>query len=155
MKKTKNEPKPVSSLKEILGILETPLTVEFNLNEQPCRLEVRRAMSSVMERRREILRAPQPPWVKERNSYDDLNPQYMQRRDEAILTARALTVYLCCPEVAALKPGLVTPEQIRSAVKDLLPENIQELIELTACAGGLDVEVTRRANFMSAAPLEA
>lgn len=146
---------PLTSLKDILGIVDTPVLATFLLDDRECQIKVRRAMPSVMEKRRALLRSVQPPFVKERNEYDTLNPQYLQRRDESILQARSLTVYLCCEEVAALKPGLTEPSQIHAAISGLLPETILELIELTAIAGGLDAEVTKRANFMSAAPSES
>ena len=146
---------PITSLAEVLKIIESPVKAQFELDGQPVTLDVRRAMPAVMERRRALLRTPQPPWVKERNDYDQLNPTYMRQRDEAILQARSLTVYLCVPELAALKPGLTEPAQIHAAIGALLPETILELLELTAIGGGLDVEVARRANFPLAAPSES
>jgi hypothetical protein len=145
---------PITNLSEVLKIIETPVQAQFELDGRPVQIAVRRALPAVMEKRRALLRAPQPPYVKERNDYDQLNPQYLRQRDEAILQARSLTVYLCCPELAALKPGLTEPAQIHAAIGALLPETILELLELTAISGGLDVEVARRANFSLAAPLE-
>jgi hypothetical protein len=157
MKKTDNKtkPTPITSLKEMLGLLETPVQARFNLDGRECQVQVKRALPGVMEKRRALLRAPQPPYVKDWGRHDDLNPQYLQRRDEAILQARSLTVYLCCPEIAALKPGLTDPAGIHAALIALFPESILELIELSALAGGLDVDVQERANFTSGAPLES
>lgn len=143
----KPEVKPITTLAEIIGLLETPVKARFQLDERMCELEVKRAMPAIIERRREIHRAVTPPFVKERNDYDTLNPQYMARRDLALQQARAITIYQCCPQVAAAKPGLNSPEEITRFIGSILPEAIQELIELTALAGGLDAEVASRANF--------
>lgn len=137
----------ITDLAAIIGILEKPVVAKFELDGQKCSLEVRRALPAVVERRREILRAVQPPFVKERDNYDTLNPQYLARRDQSILLSRALTIYLCCPQVAAMKPNLTLAEDIGRFIGSILPETIAELIELTALAGGMDVEVTKRANF--------
>jgi len=145
----------ITSLKDVLEQLAKPLSCRFFLDRQEVVLPVHRAMGDVLERRRELMRAVQPPFVKERNDYDTLNPQYLARRDAAQLQARSLVVYVCCPEVAALKPGLIAPEQIYAALKPLLPEPVQELIELTALAGGVEMEVDKRANFTLAAPSES
>lgn len=156
-KKNKTTPAPevITSLAAVLGMIEQPVPARFELDGRPVELAVRRALPAVMEKRRALLRSVQPPFVKERNDYDHLNPQYLRQRDDAILQARSLTVYLCCPELATLKPGLTEPAAIHAAIGALLPETILELIELTAIAGGLDVEVAKRSNFTLAAPLES
>ena len=145
----------VNTLAGVLAIFNTPVNCRFTLDGQPVELKVTRALPGVMEQRRNLLRSVQPPFVKERNDYDRLNVDYMRRADAATLQARAITVYQCCPEVAALKPGLMDPAQILAALAAVLPEMIMELIELTAIAGGLDMEVTRRANFISPPPSES
>lgn len=148
------------NLKGVLNVLATPMECRFTLGGQSVCLQVRRAMGDVTEQCRAILRGPQPPYVKERQDYDMLAPAYLERRDAAMRQARALTVYACCPEVASIltERGLSPTADavaITAALKTVLPDNIQELIEMTALAGGLDVEVEKRANFISPAPLES
>ena len=145
----------LSSLKDILAVVQAPVAVRFKLDDRECELHVTRALSAVMEQRRALLRAVQPPFVKEWNRYDDLNAGYLAKRDLSILQARSLTVYLCCPEVAAQRPGLTDAGAIHQAIGNLLPEALLELIELTALAGGLDTEVSSRSNFTFPPPSES
>lgn len=142
------EQKPITNLKDVLALIEAPQKCNFKLGGVSVELTVKRAMPPLMEKRRELMRAVQPPYVKDRNDYDALNPGYLARRDQAALQARALTVYQCCPDIAGMKPGLLDPAGIHQFVGGMgLPEAILEMIELTALAGGLDLEVDKRANF--------
>jgi hypothetical protein len=146
--KTKTEQKVITNLKDVLGLIEKTLPCRFKVDGREVELAVKRAMPALQEKRRELMRAVQPPYVKERNDYDALAPQYLARRDQAALQARSLTVYQCCPDVAAMKPGLLDAATIHLFVSGMgLPESILEMIELTALAGGLDLEVDKRANF--------
>lgn len=138
---------PITSLAELRAVLGQPLVCQFVVDGRQVQLKVRRVTSVVDELRRAVLRAVLPPFVKERNDYDVMNPEYRRRREEAEEQARSILVYHCCPEIAALSPGLTQTADIHRAVKDLLPPTILELIALTALAGGLDAEVNRRTDF--------
>ncbi|MGA3265479.1 MAG: hypothetical protein ABSE16_01500 [Verrucomicrobiota bacterium] len=152
MKKPNTETKPITNLQDVLALIAEPLECRFKLADgtgqfHPVTLKVTRAMPSLLEKRRELQRGPVPPWAKERNDYDTLNPAYLKARDAATLQARSLTAYMCCPEVSAMKPGLLQVAEIHQFVSGMLPEPIQELIELTALTGGMDLEPEKRANF--------
>jgi hypothetical protein len=55
-----------------------------------------------------------------------------------------------------MKPGLLDAPAIHQFVSGMgLPESILEMIELTALAGGLDLEVDKRANFTLPAASES
>lgn len=144
----------IQSLDELQKLVDAPLLCAFELDGQLIELDLRRVTPAIEEQRREILRAPQVPWVKERNGtavndYDPMNPAYLKAKDLAERKARALIVYACCPAVAAKKPGLTNPDDILRFVQSILAENILDVIALTALASGLSVEVAGRANFTS------
>ena len=147
----KSETKTITSLAELLAVIEQPLVCRFAIDGRPVELKVRRISSAVDEQRRAILRAPLPPWDAKRNDYVMLDPNYRAARELAEEQARAVVVYHCCPEVAALKPGLLGHAEITEFVKTVLPPLLLETIALTALAGGFgDGEVNKRANFTSA-----
>lgn len=151
-KKTAEAPVPITTLAELRAIMDTPLVcafqVEVTLGQiRPVRFSVRRITTVVDEQRRAVLRKPVPPYVKERQDYDTLNPEYRKLCQEAEDIARSLTVYHCCPEVQDGNKGLVDPLTIHNYVKNLFAPAILDLIALTALGGGLHAEVTARANF--------
>ena len=145
-------PVPITTLAELKAIMDTPLVCAFQVEVtsgdiRPVRFSVRRITSAVDEQRRAILRRPVPPYVKERQDYDTLNPEYRKLCHEAEDIARSVTVYHCCPEVQEGNKGLVDPLTIHNYVKNLFAPAILEMIALTAIGGGLHAEVTGRANF--------
>jgi len=146
---SKNEKKSITSLKDLRAALDAPLTCAFAVDGLPVQLKVRRITSQIDEQRRAVVRAVTPPYVRERNDYDMLSPQYRAALTVAEDQARSLVVYHCCPEVAAANPGLTDPAAIHNHVRGLLPPMIQEMIALTALAGGLEAEVNAKANFTS------
>jgi hypothetical protein len=149
-KKTIEAPVPITTLAELKAVVDTPLTCAFQIDHRPVRLEVRRLNMAVDEQRRAVLRRPVPPFVKDRGlsgDYDLLNPEYRKQKEEAEDIARSLLVYHCCPQVQDGNKGLTDVLAIHGYVKGLLPPMIQELIALTALGGGLNAEVTARANF--------
>ena len=150
-----DRPLVITTLAGLRAVIEKPLTCEFEIDGQIVQLPVRRVTTSIDELRRQVLRGPTPPFVKERNDYDALNAQYRSQRDRSEDEARSLIVYHCCPEVAAGNPGLTEASAIHNYVKGLLPPTVLELIALTAMAGGLSAEVNKRANFTSTPALES
>ena len=149
------DPKPITTLAELRAVIETPLTCTFEIDGRLVALKVRRITTAVDEQRRMLLRAVVPPFVKEWNDYDMLAPAYRTLREEAEDKARSLMVYHCCPEVADGNKGQTDAAVIHAYVKALLPPTVLELIALTALAGGLNAEVTGRANFTSMPALES
>lgn len=148
------EPKAITSLAELEALLNEPMYCEFSLSGRPVKLELKRLSTDVNEQVRNIQRAaPQPPWNKERNDYDYMNPLYLQKRDLQTAIARSFVIYTGCPEIARKKPGLTKPEDIHAFVKTLLIENIQETIFLTLAASGME-KVVERSNFTSTGALE-
>lgn len=147
------EAPPITDIREMLEAMAKPLHAQFRLDGRLVKLEVKRADRAVHELRRNIIRAVQPPFRPEMKDYDHLNADYLKRRDRAEEEARAVTVYHCCPGIAALKPGLIKPGDMLDLLAPI-PDHVRELIELTALAAGLDLEVNRVANFTSAGPSE-
>jgi len=156
MKKTtqRTEPKKViKSIDELQALVETPVTCTFKLSGHVVQLEVRRVTQDIDERVRILRKKAVPPYIKERNDYDYLNLAYLAARDKNEAMARSLIVYLCCPAVAAKKPGLMKEEDIHAFIKGILTENIVEIIAATASAG--EMEVVPLANFISTAASES
>ena len=145
-----NEPtKVITTLTALREAMSKPLTAEFTLDGTPVRLSVNRITSRVAEMHRAILRAPQPPYVKDRNAYDTFNQGYRQAMERAELESNSVVAYHCCPELASGQPGLTDPAAIHKYVSDQLPPHLVELLALTALAGGVSTEVRTRANFTS------
>ena len=146
----------ITTLAALRAVMETPLTARFKIDGRLVELKVKRISSTVDELRREILRAPQPPFDKTRNDYDLLAPAYRKARETSEDQARSVVAYHCCAELAATKAGLVSPEEIHAHVKGLLPPMLLETIALTALAGGFGAEeVNRRAGFTLPDALES
>ena len=153
--KNKNENgKPVlmKSLDELQKLVEAPIKCQFKLDGQLLVIDVKRMTPAIAERKRAIERSVQPPFKKERNDYDPLDPDYLKKRDAAEDKARCVVVYFCCPIVQA-KKACATDEEITALVQGMLTRNLQDLIALTAEAGGLQ-RVTEAANFTLPAALE-
>lgn len=142
------EPLVIGSVAQLKELTDATVPCRFELAGRPVEVRVRRVSCGVAEKRREILRKPVPPFRKERNEHDQLDPAYLAARELAATQARSYTVYHCCPIVQEAKPGLVTPEEIHAHVRDLFPELVVEIIAATADAGAVTFEgVQGRADF--------
>ena len=157
--KNKLEAKKLTTLSDLQLLVEKPMRCGFTIDGQTVEIEVKRLTPAVEDKVREILRRVQPPFKKDRGphgDFDPLDPEYLKKRDAAEDTARAVTVYYCCPMVAAGKqlagPGPTGEQEILNYVNSILPRNLQELIEMTAKSGGLRVEDV--ANFTLPPTLE-
>ena len=150
----KQEPKAknMTSLDELQKLVDAPIKCQFKLDGNLLSIDVKRMTPAIAERRRSILRAVQPPFKAERKDYDPLDANYLKQRDLAEDKARCITVYFCCPIVAA-KKACATDEEIYTFVNGTLTRHLQELIELTAQSGGM--QMTEAANFTSPAALES
>lgn len=157
-KKTETENK-ITTLAGLEGALQQEMVCRFHLDvgEQQVEIKVKPISPALQERVRAITRAVVPPYIPARKDYDPLDAKYQEERDKAQLTARAVIVYFCCPEVNAKKAGLQTNQQIYEFVQSLLTENILDLLALTAQKGGLGSvrEVKEGANFTFTPALES
>jgi hypothetical protein len=144
----KVKPAPITSLAGLQAAVGLALSCDFEIDGKPVKLAVNRINGLVDEQRRAIMRVPVPPFVKERNDYDLLNPAYRKQKEQAEDVARSLVVYHCCPAVQEGNRGLHDPETIHNYVKGALPPVILEMIALTAMGSGLTREVSQRADFI-------
>ncbi len=149
----KRIPKPITSLAEFQKLVDSPCEAVFEI-ETPAGMQlrslaVRRISPALAEQARQMERKFQPPWKKEMNQYDQLDPKYLEAREGCAKKVRSLIVYSCCAHIAAAKPGLTAIDEIHAFVQTILAENILNLIALKAQEGGLnlDVAVEERANF--------
>lgn len=157
-KAAKPAPKPIKSLLEFQTLVDEMCQCVFSLERGDGKkelrsLDIRRISPALAEQARQMERKIQPPWKKEMNNYDNLDPAYLEKRENIAKKVRSLIIYSCCPTVAAAKPGLTAVDDIHQFVQSILAENILNAIAMKAQEGGisLDVEVEERANFTSTA----
>jgi len=143
------KPMKIDSLEQLQALVDAPLECVFKLDGKPVSVMCRRVTQDVDEQIRALQRKAQPPYIKERNDYDNYNERYLFERDQNQKTARSLLVYTGCPAISAKKPGLTNASDIHRFVKTILTETILELISLTIQAGGM--ELVERVNFTSTA----
>jgi hypothetical protein len=143
------KPMKIESLEQLQVLVDAPLECVFKLDGRPVSVTCRRVTQDVDEQVRALQRKAQPPYIKERNDYDNYNERYLFERDQNQKAARSLLVYTGCPTIAAKKPGLTNAADIHRFVKTILTETILELIALTIQAGGM--ELVERVNFTSTA----
>lgn len=137
----------IDSVEKLKALCDKEIVCKFTLDGSSVELPVRRLNAAEEEPIRSITRAVQPPFKKELNNYDQLDSKYQAAIDRAEKTARAMTVYMGCPTIAAMKAGLTRQEDVYAFVQALFPENILEIIYLTIRAGGISLE--ERVNFTS------
>lgn len=145
--------KEIGNFDELQAICDAPIYCEFKIDGQEIRLPCRRLSPAVDEQVRALRREATPPFVKERGEYNYFDAAFLKKKDEGEQLVRSLVIYAGCPSVAAKNPGLTNRDDIHRFVKNLLTENILELIKLTILAGG--VELTERTNFTSTAASES
>lgn len=147
MKEKEITVKAIESFDELQAEADQPIHCDFTLNGKAHRLNLIPVTPELSEQLREIGRRAQPPMHPISKQYDLMEPKYLEARDLNSRKARAVTVYACCPIIAAKKPGLTAVDQIYQFIKGLrLPDTLLELIEAKAMIGGLG-DVERRANF--------
>jgi hypothetical protein len=147
------KPLLVEHLDQLQALVDRPVMCRFALDQQEVELPCKRLTAEMDEVVRGLKRQAQPPFIKDRGDYDYTNQAYLKLREENERKARSLLVYWGCPAVAAKKPGLTNQEEIHKFVREILAENILEMISLTVQGGGLDV--TQRVNFTSPGNLES
>jgi hypothetical protein len=139
--------KLMTSLDELQNLVDAPVKCTFKLDGQTLEIAVKRMTPAIAERQRAILRAVQPPYLKERNDYNPLDATYLKLRDAADDKARCVVVYFCCPIISAAK-ACASDDEITAFVQSKLTRHLQELIALTAQAGGM--AMSDAANFTAA-----
>lgn len=146
---TKSNPKviEITNIDQLQKLVDEPIYVTFALNGNVVRIKCRRITQALEEQVRKILRKVQPKWNEQKKDYDHTDPGYLELRNEADRRARSFIVYSCCPPIAAKQPGLTNETDIHRFVRELLTENIIELIHLHCQSGGM--ELVERANFTS------
>lgn len=146
-------PVRINSIDQLKGLCAESVMARFVIDGLPVEVPCRRLTSREEAVIQAIEREVQPKLVKgatgkpEDDRYDYLDPKYIERRHQAGLTVRAMTIYTGCTLVAAGHPGLTDRQAITDYVETTFPNHILQIIYLTIVGGGL--EVGERVNFFS------
>ena len=76
------------------------------------------------------------------------DPEYQKNRQEALVRARALAVYLAVPMYQQARPGLENLDEIVALVQGKLTEEVLAML-FAAIVPGLDDQVARATSFFS------
>lgn len=147
----------ITSPDQLTKLLTQPIIARFKVDDVNVELPCRRLTPAEEERLRQIERSVRPIRVPNKAvsggfEYDTQSVEYIERVARVRKMARAMAVYLGCPAVNQMKPGVVTPEEITAFIEGLWTEWIIEIVAQTIRMGGIGVpaeeqEVNDLANF--------
>lgn len=138
----------------LIALCAAPVPITFGFMGQLCTLQGRRLTTAEEEQVRAIENEPLPPVIRgktpEEDRYDRTDKAYRAAEAKATRDARALTIYLGFPELAAKYPNLKSREEVTAFVESL-PFGTAVLDFIAAKILSGETEVAARLNFTSAA----
>jgi hypothetical protein len=155
--KAEDKPPPpltIKSLDELRGIVEKTVTVEVIFDGRPLAIEVRRLTPREDMIIQEILDVVVCPVIQgktpEQDRPDYASLDYIRKKNQAEVEARALAIYWCVPILQQGRPGLTDRREITDYVQSLL--NAQMLTVLFAAVRHGGVTLGELVNFTSTNP---
>jgi hypothetical protein len=146
-------PKRGLSLEDLDKLCREPVKIAIPLlNGAPVEIEARRLTPAEAGRVNLELRRAMPKIVPGEkpgeDRFDLTDPDYQKRRQEALVRARALAIYLAIPIFQAAKPGLQDAEEITAFVQSRLTEEVLALL-FGAIVPALEDQVAQATSFFS------
>ena len=137
----KTKQTPLTSLADLQALCSQKQRVEFVFNDQQCALEVRRLTPAEEAKIAEIIELVTPPVIKgrvpEEDRVDVTNPDYIKRKTDSAIKARAQALYWSVPCFSESKPGLTDLGDITTFVQGQLTESILDVLWKATRQGGV------------------
>lgn len=145
------KPKKVNSLAEAQKIADEFVSVPIMLNGQTMEVDVRRLRPDEDCQLAAMLESVVPPIKQGKTPEDDRidfqNADFLKRKAEAEIGARALAIYWCVPIFSGERPGLTRKDEIVGFVQGKLTNSILNLLYAETRTGG--IRIPEGINFFS------
>jgi hypothetical protein len=133
----------VTSLEQLQKECERNLKIEFDYDGKKFQMEARRLTPAQDAKLAEILDLIVPPMIRGKQMEDDrpdvTNLEFIQKKNQAAIIARALALYWCVPVFGAEKPGLEKREEIVAFIQSKLNDQILNILYNAIRQGGVTI----------------
>ncbi len=133
----------LTSLADIKKLCESRQRVEFEFNNSPCALEVRKLTPAEDARIAAIIDSVIPAVIRGKTPEDDRldtqNQDYIARKRDSALRARAQALYWAVPAFSTERPGMTDLNEITTYIQSQLTEAVLTLLWNATQQHGVDL----------------